>query len=248
MKRGFDCATPLTAMTAAAFASGGFSFSARYLVPSGWKALTKLEAELINQAGIDIVSVFETTADRALGGRAAGLADGATAVQVAKKVGQPIGSCIYFAVDFEAKSSQMATVIEYIRAASESTPEYATGVYGSHAVIEAVYAAGACSRFWQTRAWSYGKVSNRANIYQYDCGPQGLGLTMNGIGVDLNESFGSEGAWNTLRKEEEPMISKEDANELIALLQAIYKLSPNAELGRLADVLRVASGQPKENS
>ncbi|NEW05103.1 DUF1906 domain-containing protein [Paenibacillus sp. SYP-B3998] len=100
-----------------------------------------------------IVSVFETTASRALGGRAAGLADGATAVQVAQKVGQPTGSCIYFAVDFKA------------------TPEFTTGVYGSHAVVEAVRAAGACSRFWQTRAWSYGKHSAAAHIYQYDCGP-----------------------------------------------------------------------------
>ncbi|MEC0264412.1 hypothetical protein [Paenibacillus anseongense] len=63
MTKGFDCATPLTAKTGVAFASDGFSFAARYLVPSGWKALTKAEADLINQAGLDIVSVFETTAD-----------------------------------------------------------------------------------------------------------------------------------------------------------------------------------------
>lgn len=247
MKKGIDCATPLTAKTAAAFASDGYSFVARYLVPSGGKRLTKVEADLINQAGMDIVSVFETTADRSLGGRAAGLADGATAVQVAEKVGQPIGSCIYFAVDFEAASSQMPTVIEYIRAASEETPEYSTGVYGSYAVIEAVRAAGACSRFWQTRAWSYGKQSQYANIFQYDCGPNGLGLPMNGIGVDLNEGYGNEGAWNTLSTE--PLLSVEDANKIIAVLKSVYNnLSPDPEIGRLADALRVASGQPKENS
>lgn len=39
-----------------------------------------------------IVSVFETTADRALGGRAAGLHDGAVAVQCAVEVGQPTGT------------------------------------------------------------------------------------------------------------------------------------------------------------
>ncbi|GGA14320.1 hypothetical protein GCM10008018_69010 [Paenibacillus marchantiophytorum] len=55
MTKGFDCATPLTANTAAAFASDpdGYKFACRYLVPSGWKALTKAEAELINQAGLD---------------------------------------------------------------------------------------------------------------------------------------------------------------------------------------------------
>ncbi|NRF91513.1 DUF1906 domain-containing protein [Paenibacillus frigoriresistens] len=247
MIKGFDCATPLTAKTAAAFALDGYSFAARYLVPSGWKALTRSEAELINQAGIDIVSVFETTADRALGGRVAGLADGATAVQVARSVGQPVGSCIYFAVDFEATTAQMQTVIEYIKAASEATPEYTTGVYGSYAVIEAISQTGACSRFWQTRAWSYGKKSAAANIYQYDCGPQGLGLTINGIGVDLNEGYGNEGLWNNL-KEEEVMLKVEDANKIIAVLKAVYELAPNPEIGRLADEIRVVSGQPKENS
>jgi hypothetical protein len=247
MIKGFDCATPLTEVTAATFAADGYLFAARYLVPSGWKALTKEEVEIINKAGLDIVSVFETKADRALGGRAAGLVDGVAAAKVAKRIRQLKGSCIYFAVDFEATASQMKTIIDYIQAASEVTPDYTTGVYGSYAVIEAVRKAGACSKFWQTRAWSYGKKSTAANIYQYDCGPQGLGLTMNGIGVDLNEGYGNEGAWNNL-KEEEIMLKVEDANKIIAVLKAFYGLSPNPEIGRLADELRAASGQPKENS
>ena len=45
MTKGFDCSTPLTAQTAAAFVKDGYSFVARYLVPSGYKALTKSEAE-----------------------------------------------------------------------------------------------------------------------------------------------------------------------------------------------------------
>ncbi|GGA14323.1 hypothetical protein GCM10008018_69020 [Paenibacillus marchantiophytorum] len=180
--------------------------------------------------------MFETTANRALGGRAAGLADGATSVQIAKQVGQPAGSCIYFAVDFEAKSSQMATVIEYIRAASEAIPEYTTGVYGSYAVIDAVWKAQACSRYWQTRAWSYGAVHPYIHIYQYDYGPQRLGLMMNGIDMNLNESLGNEGAWSSLKAEEkEPVLRVEDANKIIKILKAVYKIYPNTEVGRLAD-------------
>lgn len=201
MTKGFDCATPVTAETAAAFAAEGYAFVCRYLVQSGWKRLTAEEAANISAAGLNIVSVFETTADRALGGRDAGLADGRTAAQTAFSVGQSRGSTIYFAVDFEATASQMQTVIEYIRGASEATPDFTTGVYGSYSVVDAVHAAGACSRFWQTRAWSYGKVTPVADIYQYDCGPAGLGLEANGIQVDLNESYGDEGWWN-LRGEE----------------------------------------------
>ncbi|WP_248928501.1 DUF1906 domain-containing protein [Paenibacillus hamazuiensis] len=192
MAKGFDCSTPLTGQTAAAFAADGYEFVCRYLVPSGYKRLTREEAELITAAGLQIVSVFETTADRALGGRSAGLADGATALQVAQAIGQPEGSCIYFAVDFDATGAQMSTVIEYIRAASEATPQYTTGVYGSYAVVEAVLAAGACSHFWQTYAWSKGQKSAAAHIYQYR-----NDIVVNGINIDLDESYGNEGWWNT---------------------------------------------------
>jgi hypothetical protein len=198
--KGFDCATPLTEKTAVAFKADGMVFVCRYLVPSGWKALTKAEVDLICGVGLQIVSVFETTDIRALGGYAAGLADGATAVRVAEHVGQPEGTVIYFAVDFEATAAQMKTVAEYIRGCAHSTPTFRTGVYGSYAVVEAMRAAGVCSQFWQTRAWSRGRISDHANLYQYDCGPDGLGLIENGIKVDLNEGYGDEGSWNIMSK------------------------------------------------
>ncbi|MDF2715225.1 MAG: hypothetical protein K0R28_2150 [Paenibacillus sp.] len=190
MAVGFDCSTPLTAATAAAFKSDGYEFVCRYLVPSGWKRLTAEEADLISASGMQIVSVFETTADRALGGRQAGLQDGAIAMQVAGQVGQPEGSAIYFAVDFDATASQMQTVIEYIRAAGEASPAFPTGVYGSYAVIEAAKAAGACSRFWQTYSWSYGSKADAIHLYQYE-----NDIMVNGIAIDRNESYGNEGWW-----------------------------------------------------
>lgn len=60
------------------------------------------------------------------------------------------------------------------------------------------------------------------------------------------EYFGSEYTPNP--KGVEPTMEKADANKLIALLQAVYGIVPNPEVGRLADALRVASGQPKQNS
>jgi hypothetical protein len=206
MSKGIDCATPLTSKTAAAFKQDGYDFACRYLVPSSsWKALRKAEAEAISDAGMQIVSVFETTAVRALGGRAAGRIDGETAVRVAKEVGQPEGSTIYFAVDFDARPSQMDTVIEYIRGASEASPGFVTGVYGSYAVVQALRAAGACSRFWQTYAWSRGQVADGIHVYQYNNGPTGQGTSVNGVNVDLNESYGDEGWWNTLKPEVQPV-------------------------------------------
>lgn len=253
MIKGIDTATPVSASVAASLAADNYSFVCRYLVPTGGKRLTKDEADTISDNGLQIISVFETTADRALGGRAAGLADGAKAAQTAQNVGQPKGSCIYAAVDFEATKAQMPTVLAYIQAFSEATPDYTTGVYGSYDVIEAAYDARVCSRFWQTRAWSRGKESAAANLYQYDCGPTGLGLSLHGIDVDLNYAYGNEGSWNTRKPIEEakPKMKVEDANKIIQFLKAGFGVveshsEAREEFRRLANALREASGQPQE--
>lgn len=204
MAKGFDCATPLTKETAEAFRADGYEFVCRYLVPAGWKRLTKEEAELIGATGMKLVSVFETTADRALGGREAGLADGASAARTAEAIGQPKGSAIYFAVDFDAAPAQMQTVLAYIRGAGEAAPDFLAGVYGSYAVIEAAKTAGACSRFWQTYAWSYGAKADSIQLFQYE-----NDVIVNGIGIDRNDSYGDEGWWSLFETEEEDSMKLE---------------------------------------
>lgn len=261
MAKGFDCAVPLTRESAKRFHDDGYEFVCRYLVPSGWKRLTKIEAADISAAGLQVVSVYETTANRALGGRSAGLVDGARAVQVAIAVGQPAGSRIYFAVDFEATAKQMDTVIQYIRGVSEAATNFLTGVYGSAAVIEAVMAAKACSGFWQTYAWSKGRKAGGIQIYQYDNGPKGLGQAIHGVNVDLDVASGDVGWWNTLppiiqppthtnEEMNEYMLSKEDADKIIAFIQAAYMAAGSqesrVEFHRLAEELRKASGQAVE--
>jgi len=187
MPKGFDCATPLTVDSAAAFKANGYDYVCRYLVPERFnKALTRSEADLIQAAGMKIVSVFETTADRALGGREAGLQDGAIAAQCAADVGQPDGSTIYFAVDFNPTPDQMQTIIDYIKGANDATPNYSTGAYGSFDVVNAVKSAGAASHTWQTYAWSRGQLAD-CQIFQYE----------NGEEYDEDKSFGCEGWWGT---------------------------------------------------
>jgi hypothetical protein len=207
MSKGIDCATPLTAVTATAFRTDGYAFVGRYLVPNGWKAMSKEEAEIITAAGLQIISVFETTANRPLSGRDGGLNDGALALKLALDRGQPVGSTIYFAVDFDAIASQFHIIAEYIAAANEVTPGYNTGVYGSYAVVEEMGKRGVCSHFWQTYAWSRGKKSELMNIYQYQ-----NDIVVNGIGVDLNEGHGNEGWWNT--NSTEPIEAEEDESNM----------------------------------
>jgi hypothetical protein len=246
MAKGFDCATPLTADTAAAFRANGYDFVARYLVlpEKYWKALTKEEADLIQAAGLKIVSVFETTADRALGGHAAGLEDGATAAQCAASVGQPDGSTIYFAVDFAPTAAQMQTVIDYIRGCNDATPTYSTGVYGSFDVVTAVKAAGAASHLWQTYAWSGGQLAD-CQVYQWQ----------NGAEYDEDKSFGCEGWWGeTPAAPPAPVATKLDPGVALTIINTWIVPSYNATTDQaqkdyyhwLANQLREAAGLPLE--
>ncbi|TFE23677.1 DUF1906 domain-containing protein [Cohnella luojiensis] len=247
MVKGIDCSTPLTASTAAKIAKQGYEFAARYLVPSSyaWKRLTAAEANAITVAGMQLISVFETTANRPVGGATAGTEDGKAALNEAQTIGQPTGSAIYFAVDYDAQPKDFAAIEQYLKAAAEQIPGYAAGVYGSYSVIEEMFKRKACDVFWQTYAWSYGKKSEHANVFQYK-----NNVMVAGVAVDLNESYGGEGWWNT-KEEEEPTMSQEDAEKIIRFLSAAWFAATTkedkAEFNRLADEVRKAAGVPTKS-
>lgn len=192
--KGIDCAVPLTAEKARAMAAAGMKFACRYLVPASmaWKRLTRGEAELITAAGMKIVSVFQRGTNDAAGGTANGKRDGAAALQEAKMIGQPEGTAIYFAVDFDAQPKNYDAIEAYLRAAAKELSGYPVGVYGSYAVVEEMARRGACSHFWQTYAWSKGRLSSAANLHQYK-----NGQTLAGHQVDYNDGLGNEGWWDT---------------------------------------------------
>jgi hypothetical protein len=250
MTKGFDCAAPLSASVAAAFKADGYEFVVRYIDTnqSSWKRLSSEEAQIITDAGLEIISVFERMGDRASINGLRGAADGLVALQAAQDLGQPEGSTIYYAVDYDAQPSDMDSIENYIRAAATATPQYPTGIYGSYAVIEEMKKRGACSHFWQTYAWSSNLQSSLIQIYQYN-----NDITVHGIRVDLDTSFGNEGWWNLM-----PLISKDDADKVIGLLGEAYRQGVTKitlqngtvitvdqnEIHRLANVQRAASGQP----
>lgn len=237
----------MTAETAQALADSGFRFAARYLVPVryAWKRLTPAEAAAISSAGLQIISVYETAANRPAGGASFGRTDGEAALREAQTVGQPPGTAIYFAVDYDAKPDDYDEIEAYLRAAASQITGYEAGVYGSYAVIEEMARRSACRHFWQTYAWSRGRKSDKANVYQYRNNVREAGIT-----VDLNESYGHEGWWNTLAAEANPIMSEEDAVKIIAFLQAAWKAATTKtdkdEFHRLANEIRKAAGIPLE--
>lgn len=205
--KGIDCSTRVTAAVAKKFKADGVSFIGRYVTPGSWKSVTKEEAETIIAAGLQILSVFERTTDRTTGGAANGTDDGKRAYAHARAIGQPIGTAIYFAVDYDAPASQHNNIEAYLRAAAKEIPGYKIGVYGSFSVIEAMAIRGAASYFWQTLAWSRGLLSARANVYQKQ-----IDVGANGINVDWNDQYSDAGLWGAAVQppaKEEPKVPKD---------------------------------------
>ncbi|ELK39456.1 hypothetical protein D478_24313 [Brevibacillus agri BAB-2500] len=249
--KGIDCAVPLTADKAKAMAAAGMKFVCRYLVPASmaWKRLTRAEAEAITATGMKIISVFQRGANDAAGGATNGTRDGKAAYQEAKLIGQPEGTAIYFAVDFDAQPKDYGAIEAYLRAAAKEIPGYQVGVYGSYAVVEEMARRKACTHFWQTYAWSKEQVSKSANLYQYQ-----NGQTLAGHQVDYNDGLGNEGWWDTavqrVEKPVEKRFDKESAEEVIAILGAVYMAADNDPGVReaahyAANALRDAAGIPR---
>lgn len=197
MAKGIDCAVPLTGETAAAIKKAGYDFAGRYLVPAvgtlARKALTRKESEAVTAAGLHLLTVWETTADRVKGGATAGMSDGKRALECAKAIEMPERGIIYFAVDYDAPAGDMPIIEEYFRAAREHTAEYEIGVYGPYKVIEYLAQRKVCRSYWQCVGWSFGQLSAYRNVYQAQ-----WGQSVAGIPVDINDCPDLEraGIWN----------------------------------------------------
>src|SRR5579864_1548965 len=161
-------------------------FVARYYrdPASRWPTLTAAEAKMISDTGLRLVTVWEWHSGRPdYFSYASGYADGMTSYRQAKGIGQPPGSAIYFAVDFNAHDGDIRGAIDpYFRgvhagfqaAAGQAPPDYRVGVYGSGAV---------CDYLKRTRLADYAWLSNATSWWGHD----------RFTGWDIRQSRGSSG-------------------------------------------------------
>lgn len=176
--------------TAAQLKAAGIHFVCRYLsTPGNPKNITKAEVTHLHLAAISIVLVFETTANRALAGRAAGKTDANAARGQARVLGVPDTVPLYFAVDFDPVGAELSRITDYIQGAASVLGIRGTGVYGGIDACKAC--ATSCHWFWQTYAWSGGKWFPGNHIEQYKNGAK-----IAGHSVDLNRAVkASYGQW-----------------------------------------------------
>lgn len=141
----------------------GYVGIARYLAPlPNRKVIRKPEVEEAHRLGLGVLLVWETTADRARAGAAAGRRDRAAAEAMAEDLGLPKTRPVFYAVDFDA---QGAEILPYFQAIAEDAT-HPVGIYGGFKPVEAVAAARLASFFWQTKAWSRGRVSRHTQLLQ----------------------------------------------------------------------------------
>ena len=200
MAKGFDT-TANCAGVAAQLKAAGYDFVGRYYAHTGSKRLSAAEAKAVSGAGLQLVTVWEAapTTTRYFS-RARGIDEGTSAYHAALLVGQPAGSAIYFAVDYDAPQAAIAGAIaDYFRGigdgfaaiAGNTAPAYRIGVYGSGASCSAMIGHGLARLSWlaQSTGWSgYGTYSGW-NI------KQGAETTLLGLAVDPDEGVEDFGAF-----------------------------------------------------
>lgn len=171
------------------------AFVARYYSRNARKTLTLAEAQKLSAAGISIVSIWEAAAMAPLEGMLDGATDAGLALVQAKAVEQPAGTAIYFAVDFDATTAQIAgPVTGYFKGVDMALAgKFTVGVYGSGAVIAAMKAAGLAAYGWLSGAggWNGSKDFDGWDIKQgLPADPYGFGFD-----IDADQARGDFGAW-----------------------------------------------------
>lgn len=178
---------------AEAIRNAGKTFIMRYLYPDeqGGKGLDLSEVQDARANGLLIGTVYESSGSRALDGYAAGQADAHTSAGQLSALGMD-GNVVYFAVDFDATPDQYETIGQYLDGAASVLGKNKVGLYAGVGPIDALCGGARADYGWQTYAWSGGRVSGNANVYQYL-----NGQTLNGGGVDLcrnlKDDFGAFG-------------------------------------------------------
>lgn len=141
----------------------------RYLFEDGQggKGLDAGELADLLANGLEIVLVYEAYARSPLEGRGTGVAHAQAAQREINRLGLPKNSPVYFAVDWDANANEQGAIDEYLRGCADVLGADRIGVYGSYAVMDRCMANGTAKFFWQTYAWSGGRVREGIHLYQY---------------------------------------------------------------------------------
>lgn len=188
------------------FREQGLSFAIRYAVPSiAGKMIDLREVAQAHAAGVDIVLVYETSGATWEGGYSAGYADGVAAYAALRSLGAPYTAACYHAVDSPVPDAQMPVCRAWLDGVIHGMSRYRTGVYGEYSVVEMAASSFPHALRWQTKAWSGGSISPKADILQLGSN------SLFGINVDIDVAYTSHiGQWYANPVQQPPSLTGED--------------------------------------
>ncbi len=162
-----------------------------------WKRLGKEEAAVLSEHGINIGVVYQNAQIHSYNFTfEKGLWAGNDAQNYASDViGQPSGSAIYFAVDYNASEEDLNNnVIPFFKGVKEAFGEggYEIGVYGSGLVINKLYENGLAKYRWLSSSTSYHGTRQAINEGEYEMRQFSRGgHTICGLNVDFDSTLNS---------------------------------------------------------
>jgi len=185
---GEDCTDQIGCLT-----EGGFEFVGRYYNTNNpSKNLTLAEAQALAAAGLTVVAIWENGFPTTAGyfSDAKGVSDATAALKMASQViGQPEGSGIYFAVDYDATAADVSgRITQYFQGVKSvlnaAEQQYEIGVYGSGATCQSLLDAGLVTLAWLSQSTGFRgtKTFKAFNIKQ---GPE---TTICGMDADEDEA------------------------------------------------------------
>lgn len=172
-----------------------YNFSNSSALPQ--KKLLLAEAEDISLAGLSIAVVFQQRQNKITDfSYVKGMAAGKEAYNYARDhIGQPDGSAIYFAVDFDASKSELnASIIPYFEGVQEAfllasggSPSYRVGAYGSGLVCTTLKKKNLISLIWLSMSRGFRGTRAALSNGEYDLNQIPPAKQLCRIGVDYNE-------------------------------------------------------------
>jgi hypothetical protein len=164
--------------------------------------LTVTEARALSSAGANIVTVFENSNNLAeFFSTNIGISQAASALQQAATIGQPSLTAIYFAVDYDATTTDVqGPITDYfnaIKGAFAAAPtQYVIGVYGSGMTCRVIRDAGLAQFTWLTGSTGFAEYATfRKQADMVQLAPQRTLLPGLNIDDDIAQSA-AFGAWN----------------------------------------------------
>jgi|SRR5690349_3915152 len=177
--------------------NAGYHGAIRYLRKEGTSIVVPIDGDerrSLLAAGRSVAYVYQHVQSggsygsnsRVCQGRAAGQHDAQWALS---QVPQGAGVRAIYGVtcDYDVPSTDFSKIIDYARGWCDVLGVLRVGVYGKDTVLQALKTAGVASWFWQTAAWSGGRVFAGRHLFQR------VGyVNVGGVQCDVNDCSGAD--------------------------------------------------------